>query len=114
QRQLPYSFTVDAAYVGNFGRGILANLDLNAANTLGLATFNTTTGSYNDNPARPFFNNYGRTASVTQRVPTDSHYNALQIKVDRRFNKGLLVTSNYTLGQAITSSPEDNGTIDTP
>ncbi len=114
QRQLPYSFTVDAAYVGNFGRGILANLDLNAANTLGLATFNTTTGAYNDNPARPFFNNYGRTTSITQRVPTDSHYNSLQIKVDRRFNKGLLVSSNYTYGQAITSSPDDNGTIDTP
>ncbi len=114
QRQLPFSFTVDAAYVGNYGRGILANLDLNAANQLGLATFNTTTGAYNDNPARPYFNNYGRTTSITSRVPTDTHYNSLQIKVDRRFNKGLLVTSNYTLSRAITASGDDNGGISTP
>jgi len=108
QRQLPYNFSIDAAYVGNFGRGILANLDLNAANTLGTAA------PGNDNAARPFFPTYGRTASITQRVPTDAHYNSLQIKVDRRFTKGLLVTTNYTLARAITSSPDDNGTIDTP
>jgi hypothetical protein len=114
QRQLPWNFTVDTAYVGNFGTGILANLDLNAANQLGLATFNPTTGAYNDNPARPFFNSYGRTSSITTRVPTDTHYNALQIKVDRRFTKGLLVTSNYTLSRAITASGDDNGGISTP
>src|SRR5581483_7807138 len=114
QRQLPGNFSVDAAYVGNFGRGILATIDLNAANTLGGATFNTATGAYNDNPARPFFNNFGRTASITTRVPTDTHYNSLQIKVDRRFSKGLLVTSNYTLSRAISASGDDNGSIDTP
>ena len=114
QRQLPWSFTVDAAYVGNFGRGILANLDLNAANTLGLATYNPTTNAYNDNPARPLFPTYGRTASITTRVPKDTHYNSLQIKVDRRFNKGLLVTSNYTLSRAVSGFATDNGGIDAP
>lgn len=114
QRELPWNFTAEAAYVGNVGRGILATLDLNAANTLGLATFNATTGAFNDNPARPFFTNYGRTASVTTRVPTDTHYNSLQIKVDRRFTKGLLVTSNYTLARGISNSGDDNGGFSTP
>ena len=114
QRQLPWNFSVDAAYVGNVGRGILATLDLNAANALGLATVNATTGAYNDNPARPLFPTYGRTASVTTRVPTDTHYNSFQIKVDRRFTKGLLITSNYTLGRGISASGDDNGGISTP
>jgi hypothetical protein len=116
QEQLPGRFTAEAAYVGNYGRGILATIDLNAAspNSLGLATYNSATQAYNDNPARPLFNNFGRTASVTSRVPTDTHYNSLQVKVDRRFSNGLLLTSNYTLSQAITASGDDNGTIDTP
>ena len=114
QRQLPWNFAVDAAYVGNYGRGILANIDLNAATAQGLSTFNSTTKAFNDNPARPLFNSFGRTASVTTRVPTDTHYNSLQIKVDRRFSKGLLVTSNYTLSRAISASGDDNGGIDTP
>ena len=114
QRELPWNFTAEAAYVGNVGRGILATLDLNAANTLGLATFNATTGAFNDNPARPFFTNYGRTASVNTIVPTDTHYNSLQIKVDRRFTKGLLVTSNYTFARGISNSGDDNGGFSTP
>jgi hypothetical protein len=108
QRQLPYNFTVDSAYVGNVGSGIIATLNLNAANQLGLAA------PGNDNAARPLFQKFGRTADVNTRVRTSSNYNALQIKVDRRFSKGLLVTSNYTLSRAITESGDDNGSIDTP
>ena len=108
QRQLPWNFTADVAYVGNVGRGILANLNLNAANQLGLAA------PGNDNAARPLFASFGRIADVTTRVRTNTHYNSLQIKVDRRFNKGLLVTSNYTLSRAISASGDDNGGIDTP
>ncbi len=108
QRELPWNFSVDASYVGNIGRGILATLDLNAANTLGTAA------AGNDNAARPLFASFGRTASVTTRVPTNTHYNSFQIKVDRRFSKGLLVTSNYTLGKGISESGDDNGGIDTP
>src|SRR5262249_126315 len=108
QRQLPWNFTADVAYVGNVGRGILATLNLNAANQLGLAA------PGNDNAARPLFAPFGRTADVTTRVRTNTHYNSLQIKVDRRFTKGLLVTTNYTLSRAISASGDDNGSIDTP
>jgi hypothetical protein len=108
QRQLPWNFTADVAYVGNAGRGILANFNLNAANQLGLAM------PGNDKAARPLFASFGREADVTTRVRTNTHYNSLQIKVDRRFSKGLLVTSNYTLSRAISASGDDNGGIDTP
>ena len=108
QRQLPRNFSVDAAYVGNVGRGILATLDLNAATQLGTAL------PGNDNAARPLFTPFGRITSITTRVPTGTHYNSFQIKLDRRFSKGLLVTSNYTLARGISESGDDNGGISTP
>lgn len=108
QRELPWHFAADIAYVGNVGRGILANFNLNAANQLGQSL------PGNDNAARPLFQRFGRTADVTTRVRTSTNYNSLQIKVDRRFTKGLLVTSNYTLSRAITESDDDNGGISTP
>ena len=108
QRQLPGNFSVDAAYVGNTGRGILATLNLNAATQLGIAQ------SGNDNASRPLFAPFGRTTDITTRIPTGTHYNSFQIKVDRRFSKGLLVTSNYTLARGISESGDDNGGISTP
>ncbi len=108
QRELPGNFAFEAAYVGNYGRGILATIDLNAATELGKAL------PGNDNAARPLFAQFGRTASVTSRVRTTTTYNSLQMKLDRRFSKGLLVTSNYTLSRSIDESGADNGGIDTP
>jgi hypothetical protein len=108
QRQLPFNFAVDVAYVGNVGRGILATLNLNAANKLGVAL------PGNDNAARPLFQAFGRTADVNTRIRTNTNYHSMQIKLDRRFTKGLLVTSNYTLSRAITASGDDNGGISTP
>jgi hypothetical protein len=108
QRELPWNFAFEAAYVGNYGRGILATIDLNAATELTKAL------PGNDNAARPLFAPFGRTASVTSRIRTTSNYNSLQVKLDRRFSKGLLVTSNYTLSRAITASGDDNGGISTP
>jgi hypothetical protein len=108
QRQLPFNFAVEAAYVGNVGRGILSTLNLNAANTLGTAL------PGNDNAARPLFPLYGRTTDVTTRVKTDTNFNSLQLKLDRRFTKGLLVTTNYTWSKALSNSGDDNGSIDTP
>jgi hypothetical protein len=114
QRDLWWGFTGEAAYVGNVGRGILDRLDLNAANTLGLAQFDATKGSFNDNPARPLFPTYGRTASVTTWIPVNTHhYHSLQVKVDRRLKANLLVTTSYTLSRAI-GYHDENGNISTP
>jgi len=108
QRQLWWGITAEAAYVGNVGRDVVFVLDLNAANQLGLATVSS------DNPARPYFNSYGRTASITSRVRETTSYNSLQVKVDKRFSHGLLFTSNYTLGRSIDFAGGDQGTISTP
>ncbi|MGH7184741.1 MAG: TonB-dependent receptor domain-containing protein, partial [Pseudomonadota bacterium] len=102
QRELIWGLTAEAAYVGNVGRGIIAPIDINA----GLAPGQ-------DNAGRPLFPKFGRTTSVTSTIPTDTNYHSLQVKVDRRFNQGLLLTTSYTYGRAINYS-DDNGAVGTP
>jgi Carboxypeptidase regulatory-like domain/TonB dependent receptor len=102
QRELFWGFSAEVAYVGNIGRGIIADFDLNAGMVPG-----------QDNNGRPFFQQFGKTASVRTWYPTDTSFHSMQIKVDRRFSKGLLVNASYTLGRAIDFS-DDNGAIATP
>ncbi len=108
QRDLWWGFTAEAAYVGNVGRGIVDRLDLNAATALGAGL------PGNDNAARPLFQKYGRSASVTTWIPVNTHhYNSLQVKVDRRLKRGLLLTTSYTLSRAI-NYDDESGNIGTP
>ena len=108
QRDLWWGFTGEAAYVGNTGRGIVDRLDLNAATALGAGL------PGNDNAARPLFQRYGRSASVTTWIPVNAHhYNSLQVKVDRRLKRDLLITTSYTLSRAI-NFDDESGNISTP
>jgi hypothetical protein len=102
QRELFWGLTAEAAYVGNVARGVIADFNLNAGMVPG-----------QDNAGRPFFQKFGKTASVQTWYPTDTYYNSLQIKVDRRFRGGWLLTNSYTLGRSITYS-DDNGGVATP
>lgn len=102
QRELFWGVTAEIAYVGNVATGILADFDLNAATVLG-----------QNNAGRPFNQKFGKNASVRTWVPTDTHYNSLQAKVDRRFKGGWLVTNSYTFGRG-TNFSDDNGGIGTP
>ncbi len=102
QREIGFGFTVEAAYVGNVGRGIVTPVNINAGLVPG-----------QDNAGRPFNQRFGRTASITSWTPTDSTYHSLQVKADRRFTKGLLVNVTYTLGRAINYSDDNNG-LSTP
>lgn len=102
QRELWWGFTGEVAYVGNVAHGVIADFNLNAGLTPG-----------QDNAGRPFFQKFGKTASVQTWFPTDTSYNSLQVKVDRRFKNGLLVTNSYTRGRSITYS-DDNGGVGTP
>ena len=96
QRQLPWNLVGEAAYVGNVGRGILLpDFNINAGMTLGA-----------DNAGRPFNQLYGRTANVLSWLATNTRYHALQAKLDRRFRNGFLLTTSYTLSQAINYSEE--------
>jgi hypothetical protein len=55
---------------------------------------------------RPYYQKYGRTAGVISFLPTDTSYNSLQAKVDRRFKNGLMLTTSYTLAKAINYTEE--------
>ncbi len=102
QRQLPWRFTIEAAYVGNRGRDVLIRYDLNAGLVPGL-----------DNAGRPQFAQFGRTASATTWQKAKTRYDSMQVKLDRRFSNGLLWTTSYTLGRSKDYHSE-NGSVSTP
>ena len=103
QRQLPYGFTADIAYVGSKGVDLVADLDRNASLVYG-----------SGNVGRPQFAQFNRTGTTRTRTNLGkSRYNGLQIKVDRRFLNGLLVTNSYTFGQSKDLAQENTG-IGTP
>ena len=102
QRELFWGLTGEVAYVGNIARGVLSDFNLNAGMVPG-----------QDNAGRPYFQRFGKIASVQTWYPTDTNYNSLQIKVDRRFRNGVLVTNSLTRGRAINYS-DDNGGVATP
>jgi len=102
QRQLPYKFAAEVAYVANRAHGVLGRIDLNAGMTPGL-----------DNAGRPYFAPFNRTATSLGWQDTDTRYDSMQVKLDRRFSNGLLWTNSYTLSRA-KDYVNDVGTIGTP
>jgi hypothetical protein len=104
QRDLGNRFTFDVAYVGNRGHDIVAQFNENAGMVLGA-----------DNAGRPLNTKFGRTADTTTFIPVKTVYNSLQMKLDRRFTNGFLLTNSYTLGRAKGySNGDSNGGIPTP
>ncbi len=88
QQALPAHFTLDVAYVGNHGVRSAAASNINAATVIGLGT-----------KGQP---EYPRTANTTQYWQGfSSMYNALQVKFNRRFASGLLITTSYTFGKGM-------------
>jgi len=95
ERVLPYNFVANVAYVGNHGTRIPMQFDLNAATTPGVGVSNVCT-------LEPLCQQFGRkSATNLLYVGTSSNYNALQARLNRRWSKGLLVTSSYTFGKAL-------------
>jgi hypothetical protein len=94
QHQLTGSTTAEAAYVGNTARKLHINRQLNPA------VFGPGATVANTNARRRLFP--GTLGAITHYEPTgNSNYNSLQISVNRRFSKGLLLTGNYTWSKAI-------------
>jgi hypothetical protein len=104
QRQLPGNLTGEVAYVGNRGHDIVTQYNANAGMVIGA-----------DNAGRPLFAQFGRTADVTSWRPTKTVYHSLQVKLDRRFTNGLLLTNSYTLGRGRSyTNGDSNSGIATP
>ncbi|HYM12790.1 MAG TPA: carboxypeptidase-like regulatory domain-containing protein, partial [Bryobacterales bacterium] len=99
QRTLPQQLVLEVAYVGNHGVAQPANYNLNASSTLGA-----------DINGQPLYQLFGKKASVNYRYQGfSSSYNALQVKVDRRFSGGFAMTTAYTYSKAMGYQSEDGG-----
>ena len=103
QRQLPYNLALDVAYVGSKGVNLVMDVDRNASLVYG-----------SGNNGRPQYAEFRRTGNTRTRTNMGkSRYDGLQIKLDRRFINGLLVSNSYTLGRSMDQANE-NGGIATP
>jgi hypothetical protein len=97
QRELQRNLSLTVAYVGSIGRRLDLNVSANTAPTPG-------PGSAADVNARRPFPYYGRDTLYGTDLGENS-YNALQVKLDRRFSNGLQGLVSYTLSKTM-----DNGT----
>jgi len=99
QRQLPKNFSLEAAYVGNHTVRAPVSYNVNAS-----MVFNSGAAG------RPLFQKFRKNTDVTMRYAGYSNnYNSLQVKLDRRFSAGFLMTTAYTYGKALGySSGTDN------
>jgi outer membrane receptor protein involved in Fe transport len=87
QQTLPHDVKVEVAYVGNVGRKLWYNQDVNAP----------IPGPGDFDPRRPYFNTFGWEQSLTQRSDKiSSSYNALQARVEKRFGAGFWLLSNFS------------------
>jgi len=102
QRALPFNLALDLAYIGNHGVNNQSDFNINAALTPG-------TG----NAGRPLNQRFGRVADTTSFIGTHTNYHGMQIKLDRRFQGGFMLTTAYTWSKAINFA-EDNGAVNIP
>jgi hypothetical protein len=102
QQSLPAHFTMDIAYVGNHGVDMGASENINGSQVIAPT-------SAGDPAYLPYF---PHTGAIDQYfVPVSSMYNALQVKIDRRFASGLSITSSlsYQKGMADYNGGDDDG-----
>ena len=91
EQDLGHQWVSNIAYVGNQGRHIPANFNINAGLVPGLGA-----------AGQPEFATFGRTAT-TELLPkgTTSNYNALQARLTHRYSNGLVWTSAYSWQKAM-------------
>jgi hypothetical protein len=99
QRALPHKFALEVAYVANHGVAQPANININASQTIG--------GDVASQPLVVLFNH--KSGTNLRYVGFSSSYNSMQVKLDRRFSNGLLITTAYTYGKALGYQSEDGG-----
>jgi hypothetical protein len=99
QQALPYRFTIDAAYVGSHGVDVHASPNLNAGLIIGAGALGQP-----EYPRTVATNLWSRGFS--------SSYNALQVKLDRRFAAGLGITTAFTWQKAMSFQNSDDGGLD--
>lgn len=97
QKELKFGFTGELAYIATRQVRSLGVIQLNYANING------------GNNGRQLVQKFGRTASTILVAPVgNSHYDALQARLDRRFSDFYQLGVNYTWSKSITTSGADN------
>ena len=90
QRALPGNFSMEAAFVGNHAVNQNLNWNYNAVTQFGCGS-----------RCQPFNALYGRTSAVNIGIGVHQYYDALQVKFDRRFHNGFMMTTAYTYSKTI-------------
>ena len=110
QRELPRGFFVEANYVGNLGRNLIRQPDLNAPSFKALTANLPANGgaNVNINALRPF---KGYNRILYRLSDANSNYNGMQLYAAKR--KGNLeLTVSYTWSKALTDTSGNGDTVD--
>ncbi len=102
QRALPWKLALDAAYVGNRGVNNQSGYNLNASMIPG-----------SGNNGRPLFQAFRRANDTTGTIGTNTWYNSMQLKLDRRVGDGLFLTTSYTYSKGLNFT-DDDGAVNIP
>ena len=99
QRAVTPTLSVEADYVGNKGTHVFPGdgpiYDLNQASIQGFGTLNTY-------ERRPLYQKFGWTQEIRYLGSgASNHYNALQVKAEKRFSSGYQFLSHYTWSKAL-------------
>jgi hypothetical protein len=98
QHELPWNMVIDIGYVGNYATNLPVMGDYNQA-----APQPTPTSNIALNLRRPI---QGFGAISWFNTGGYSDYNALQVKVERRFSSGLMVLNSFTYSKAMDNSTQ--------
>lgn len=103
QHQFTKSLSFQVAYVGNSGRFLYLNPNMNQA----------VPGPGSLDSRRPFYPAFGLSQAIYYTCNCDtSNYNSLQAKLEKRASHGLDFTLNYVYGKAMGSSNFGGGGFD--
>jgi hypothetical protein len=116
QQELFNSFVLDVAYVGNRAKNMVILADLNQARPLTIAESLLPASQQPSLQARRPISGFGSISTVLR--DGFSNYNALQVKLERRFSKGLYFLNSFTWSKAIDNASqvleEPSGNTGTP
>ena len=103
QHQFAGGLSFQVAYVGNVGRHLYENPNINQA-VLGPGPVD---------PRRPFYNSFGLEQGIYYTCNCNtSNYNGLQVKLEKHASHGLDFTLNYTYSRALGVSSFGGGGFD--
>ncbi len=116
QQELPGNMVLDVAYVGNNAKNTVLLADFNQARPLTPAEAALPAAQQPSLQARRPIANFG---SISAVLPEGfSNYNAMQVKLERRFSNGLYFLNSFTWSKAIDNGSqvleEPNGNTGTP